>query len=607
MKHNMRAPNTLRQTESRILGALLLLVWLAGCETTPPRDPALEPVATTVADEDPFAWQQLPASDFARAFTAAEEALLANDWMNASSALADIPEQDMLITDQIYRDYLLARIHYQRGDKHATDTALAAATSLPGHPALTGKIINFQRHRAQLAGDYLTSAQLADKMLAHTVNPEGVQALKRLTWHNLQQLNGQQLPAASTAASDPQWQAWLELARICLDDNIITRETELRQWQANHPDHPAAPSLPGGMDLLLAPGPNPTQVALILPLSGALAPAGKAVRDGYLAAHYEALAGGDRSPELKVYDSLEFESATAVFDAAVEEGADFIVGPLTRESVEELGRLPLRPVPVLALNRTEQAISQGGSAMVQFSLAAEDEVASLASIAYGQGARRVLIVRPAGVWGDSIYRSFEQRWQQLGGSIAASAIYEGEEDYAPTLTNALHLSGSRQRAQAIKSLLGDQIEFTPRRRQDVDAIFLLAKNPAEARALKPRLSFYYAGALPVYALPNVHRGIPEEGDRELNGTHLMELPWLLGSNPALRVAIASGSTGSDAYPRLNALGADAHRIQAVFRQLQAGPDALIRGDTGLLTMDPGLRIIRETRLATFDGGVLQPQ
>ena len=121
------------------------------------------------------------------------------------------------------------------------------------------------------------------------------------------------------------------------------------------------------------------------------------------------------------------------------------------------------------------------------------------------------------------------------------------------------------------------------------------------------MSFYYAGALPVYALPNVHRGIPDAADKELNGTQLVDLPWLLGSNPGLRVAIASGATGSDTYPRLNALGADAHRIQAVFRQLQAGPNALIKGDTGLLTMDPGLRLIREAQLATFDGGVLKAQ
>ena len=86
----------------------------------------------------------------------------------------------------------------------------------------------------------------------------------------------------------------------------------------------------------------------------------------------------------------------------------------------------------------------------------------------------------------------------------------------------------------------------------------------------------------------------------------MEIPWLLGSNPGVRVAIAAGDTGSDSYTRLNALGADAFLLQSRFSQLGAGVDALLRGDTGLLTLDPALRVRRETRLATFDSGELKP-
>jgi outer membrane PBP1 activator LpoA protein len=85
----------------------------------------------------------------------------------------------------------------------------------------------------------------------------------------------------------------------------------------------------------------------------------------------------------------------------------------------------------------------------------------------------------------------------------------------------------------------------------------------------------------------------------------VEIPWLLGANPGLRVAIAAGGTGSDNYTRLNALGADAFLLQARFTQLQAGPDVLLRGNTGLLSMDSQLRLHRELSLATFDGGALR--
>ena len=74
----------------------------------------------------------------------------------------------------------------------------------------------------------------------------------------------------------------------------------------------------------------------------------------------------------------------------------------------------------------------------------------------------------------------------------------------------------------------------------------------------------------------------------------------------MRAAITAGDTGSDAYTRLNALGADAQRLQSRFSQFGAGEDMLLTGDTGLLTLDSEQRIKRETRLATFARGKLQP-
>ena len=41
--------------------------------------------------------------------------------------------------------------------------------------------------------------------------------------------------------------------------------------------------------------------------------------------------------------------------------------------------------------------------------------------------------------------------------------------------------------------------------------------------------------------------------------------------------------------------------------LQAGPDVLLKGNTGLLSMNSQLQIQRELSLATFDGSVLTPQ
>ncbi len=585
--------------------ALLALIFaVAGCGTAPP-EPGEQPAVTPgLSVPEPVETWELPPSAFAGIFAEAETLLRNADWMSAGVLLDSLPEELLSSHDRVYRDYLQARILWQRGDLEGSDRALDSAAR-GTNAALQRKVDNFRRYRLELAGDYLQSAQLTARMAAEAGEPEAGAALRRLLWRDLQRVDDAGLAAAG-GSGDTEWQGWLELARASRSDSVTGLRRELQAWLELHPEHPAADPLPGGLSLLLEPLPAPQKVALLLPLSGQLAPAAQAIRDGYLAAYFGARAAGDLVPGVEVYDSTRYESALAAYSEAVAAGAELVIGPLAREAVEELGRMSLRPVPVLALNRAREATDQSGSALVQLSLALEDEAVQLARAAFGAGARRAVLLRPAGGWGDRMEQSLRESWSGLGGSVAASGAFASAEQYAESITRALSITDSEARAGALRTALNLPLEFFPRRRQDVDAVFLLARNPAQARALKPLLDFYYAGDLPVYALSSVHRGIPDPADADLNGIRLVDLPWLLGSNPAARVAIAAGDTGSDAFTRLNALGADAFLIQQRFRQLGAGPDALLRGDTGLLWMNPRLELVRESRLATFDGGVLRP-
>ena len=286
-----------------------------------------------------------------------------------------------------------------------------------------------------------------------------------------------------------------------------------------------------------------------------------------------------------------------------------MVGPLSKEAVAELGSRADRSIPVLALNRmdAEDAVIQGGSAMVQFALAPEDEARDIAELAFGQGARNALIIRPQGEWGSKVAQALLERWQTLGGAVANSVTYSGREDYSASVKEALGIPASEHRAQAVRDILATEVESNARRRQDIDVVFLLSSNGAEARSLKPLLAFHYAGSLPVYAISSIYSGIPDPRDRDLDGINFVETPWLLGASPELKDAIAAGRTGTQSYTRLNALGADAFLVQSQFRQLQAGADALLRGNTGLLTMNPQLQIQRELLLTTFDGGAIEQQ
>jgi outer membrane PBP1 activator LpoA protein len=85
---------------------------------------------------------------------------------------------------------------------------------------------------------------------------------------------------------------------------------------------------------------------LLLPLSGRMQAAGRAVRDGFLAA---ALAEpAERRPKIELMDTAEL-GAAAAYARALEIGARAVAGPLMKEDVAALIAAPL-PVPTLALN-----------------------------------------------------------------------------------------------------------------------------------------------------------------------------------------------------------------------------------------------------------------
>src|SRR5690606_10765523 len=101
------------------------------------------------------------------------------------------------------------------------------------------------------------------------------------------------------------------------------------------------------------------------------------------------------------------------------------------------------------------------------------------------------------------------------------------------LTRLLALDASTERRRRVQELVGRQVEFTQRRRQDVDFIYLVSQ-PEPARLIVPSLAYLFAGDIPVYASQDVYAGNGRTiDDVDLNGVLFPESPWLL-SNGASR-------------------------------------------------------------------------
>lgn len=595
----------------QLFSTVLLAAYLSACSGVPQKQPSGAELPEGFPPDKQLQPIALPPSQFSELFNKTEIQLLGFDWMGASQTLKEIPPELASPTDRQYMNYLQARIHYVAGDPEEAAAVwhFDDVSGSQGNLALDIKSTNFRRHMLRLNGKTLQSALLGDQIAGRIETERSVEpALMRSIWHDLQRASVQELRKALGSETDSRWIGWLKLSLI---NATAASETELRQslnnWLLENPDHPSAAALPGGLDYMLDPTPAMRKVALLLPLSGRLAPAAKAVRDGYLSSFYAARPLDQAvDVDLQVIDLDRYSSVTAAYDAATAGGAELVIGPLGKRDVTSLGNHLDRRIPVLALNRSDEAIPQTDMALIQLSLSPVDEVVQISQLAFGTGARQALIVRPLGQWGAKMERALRSSWEGLGGKVSAVASYSGRDEYSSSIAGALNLPQSEQRAREVRGLLGGKLEFTARRRQDADIVFLLCRSGAEARSVKPLLAYHYAGNLPVYATSSIYNGIADDRDKDLNGIRLVETPWRLGSSPRTDETTPRSTTG-DRYASLRALGADAFLLQTRLSQFQSGPELMIRGNTGLLSLDPQLRIVRELQPATFDRGVLRAQ
>ncbi len=323
----------------------------------------------------------------------------------------------------------------------------------------------------------------------------------------------------------------------------------------------------------------PLKLALLLPMSGSIGVAAAAVRDGFMTAYY---ADTRRRPVLHIYDTAQ--DALAQYRKAVQDGNDFVVGPLARDHVSELFDQTDLEVPVLALNRGTAPPPPGSAS---FSLAPEDEGVAAAQRLLGKGLRRTIVIAGNDDLAQRALAAFRDAYTQRGGEIAADVTLTGSgPNYAAPLKRALVDAGDRY-----------------------DAIFLALKAPP-ARLVATQLST--AGFRTV---PRVSTSLILSGggnprlDQELDGIEYPEFPWLLHAIPGLPDAADIGARlGStrDGGARLYAFGADAYTLSAYLESLALQPDATVRGATGALSLDGFGNIQRRPEWAVFSGGRPRP-
>lgn len=424
-------------------------------------------------------------------------------------------------------------------------------------------------------------------------------------WQGLIQSDPRVLRANADQTLDPTVRSWLELGSIAASTGQqgIGWINGAIRWRQANPNHPAMliiPRLQLPEEVVLD---YPRHLALMVPLSGRTAAAGQAIQNGFMGAYFSTASGLDDPQTVRIYDVNAEGGASAAYLTAVEDGAEFVIGPLLRENVIDLANDILVPVPVLTLNYLpDDMLAPPG--LYQFALAPEDEARSAARRAMADGHQRAVALVPNNEWGRRVLSSFSSELEGQGGALLDYRSYTpGLQDFSSTIEDLMALSGSVRRYQRMRANIGGPLQFDPRRRQDSQFIFLAADAPA-GRLLKSQLKFHYSGDLPVYSTSSIN-AMDGRSNTDLDGIMFADTPWIV--SPHSWIANLPALYG-EYWPderrlgRLHAMGYDAYNLIAALFAARTGPMGTIEGATGKLSLDQDGRIRRDLAWAQFQGG-----
>ena len=581
----------------RLFTALCLAALLAACASSPssslgelPRTPdaSLEQLLQQASES------QNPEKAALLRLSAADLAYRQKNIQRATEILTQVPLDQLKPAQQAFASTLAAELAMSRNQPKEALTALSHPSVARIHEMPADlQVRTHTVHALAFEADGQTLAAARERAaMSSVLTDSAANSNNEAIWALVAALPADQLRTPDTGVLG----GWMSLALVVKSASTLQdQQNAIDQWRAQNPTHPAAIQLPTPLTKLKELASQPlTKIALLLPQDGQLASVSKALRDGFMAAHYQAQQAGQNPPSIQFYDSSRLTSIDDFYRQAQADGVQLVVGPLEKPLVKQLSARQQLPITTLALNYSEG--SQGPSQLFQFGLAAEDEAREVARRAHADGLTRAGAMVPQGEWGNRVLNAFRQEWEANGGTIVGVEHIDKPVALAQQVADLVQL---RNRG-------GNSSGTQPTRRQDMEFIFLAA-TPQQAQQIKPTLNYQYAGDLPVYATSHVFSASGDQNQyNDMNGIRFCETPWLLTpSNPLRQQVSAQWPQAGGSLGRLYAMGIDAYRLAPSLGQLKALPDSRIDGLSGSLSMSPTQRVERRLPWAEFVNGQVQ--
>jgi len=561
---------------------------------------------TTAAEAQSSILGTLSNSQIHKDLLAADASLISNNPEQAKNILEQIDADILVDFDHIQFILLQTRLALQENNSVQAQQWLSTINESKIRLSEKSLYYRLKSSAYTLDNDFINTVKELEKALIYSTDVHHKNIYTDL-WLAMTHLETSSLDTIEQESSHKAiLEPWIQLARIYLTPTDINTQLEsLARWEKHHQSASFYQYLPSEiLALKTTPSYNPDTIALLLPLSGPLAKPGNAVKEGFIAAYYQDKKNNEQKPTLLIYDSAKHKDPADLAKQAEMDGAQFVIGPLSRNSVEKAVVKSQILIPQLTLNYTDKE-PVTSSQIYQMGISAEDEAKQCAIGAWKNGYRYPLILVPKSELGTRASRAFSKQWQKLTGNIVGEGRYIPGQDYNKTISKLLLADESQERIREIRRMFGRKIDTPPRRRQDIDVIFMVATQE-EGRQLKPAFDFFFAYDIPIYSTSTIFDG-KNDKDNDLNGIRFPIMPWYTNTNSALKATITQEFPQSTSQlGSLYALGVDAWHLFPRLNQMQLSERIHMPGFTGYLSVNKNKTIERRLMWYHFDNGTLLP-
>lgn len=476
-------------------------------------------------------------------------------------------------------------------------------------------------HRV-LGRSYYENAQYAESAVTlnaaerYPIPNEQLPALHNILWQAVSQFDSAERNTI-IENGDRNLIGWLALrdsSNSALHDPAAL-DHSVSTWRSQFPSHPANQTIVEQLyEIAESLSRKASHIALLLPLEGRYQGAAEAIRNGFLEAWFDDPSA--TKPIVSVY-SVQPANVVERYRLALENGADFIVGPLEKQTINALLTRQKITVPLFLLNQIEPetyaqisadpALEFEPELIYQFGLTPEDEARSVARYAWSRGVRRISAVAPQTSLGSRLINAFSSAWEELGGTLLQPTQYDDSQSrYVTAVRRVFNLDLSSARAKRLTEIIGRRVTHEPRARKDVEGIFI-GGLPVDNRQLIPQLRYFGVAKVPMFSTSHTFTGVRDAtNDLDLDGANFGDMPFILGAdtaNRSYRQFRATWPTLGPQATRMHAFGQDAFVLSPLLSRLRYQNDSSVRGATGELAVDRSGVVHRSLLFAKFVNGI----